>query len=302
MIIAISGKKQTGKNTVANLIAEQYKDKEEFVVVQNSFASKLKKIVQILLDCDLEDLEKEEFKESMVDERFWWKDDDGNIIKKMTVRNVMQHVGTKLFRHRYNPKIWINGVIDDYKKKEKQCNEEGKKLIYLVTDLRFVNELGEIKYEIEDYYTVRVSRDVEKDYGCQSETDLDSYEAWNFHINNDSGLEYLKEQVEWMLELIEDKRYLKNNRSLDCKKFHLPYENYDENKEFYIYRDGSIIEELYKLGYYYNQNPYKGFGKERPFIYIHRDGSITDGNNEEEFAKNDYEEIDIQSITRVSLK
>ena len=58
MLIAISGRKQSGKNTVAKIINQLTNNKYE----EKCFADKLKDIICILINCTREQLEDESFK------------------------------------------------------------------------------------------------------------------------------------------------------------------------------------------------------------------------------------------------
>lgn len=98
MIIALSGKKESGKDTVGNIIQyliwKDKLDREEFYISKNydykyftevassqdilsgwkikKFADKLKDIVCLLLGCTREQLEDREFKEKELGEEWWY--------------------------------------------------------------------------------------------------------------------------------------------------------------------------------------------------------------------------------------
>ena len=57
-IVSISGKKQSGKNTIAKIINQLTNNKYE----EKCFADKLKDIICILINCTREQLEDESFK------------------------------------------------------------------------------------------------------------------------------------------------------------------------------------------------------------------------------------------------
>jgi hypothetical protein len=110
MIIGISGKKQSGKNTVASIIQyltdkssmgyfhpDGFKDYVEYLKgghntrshwQQKSFAGKLKQCVALITGCTVEQLEDEEFKNKSLGEEWirygyadgFYKDQDGNTI------------------------------------------------------------------------------------------------------------------------------------------------------------------------------------------------------------------------------
>ena len=155
MVIAISGRINSGKDTVGKIIqyltSESYKkgrDYQTFIRKQTSnldfephyisewqikkFADKLKDMVCILLGCTREQLEDREFKEKELGEEWWyWKENiSGKIIKpyigyeindynliKLTPRLLLQLLGTECGRNIIHPDIWVNSLMAEYKSK-----------------------------------------------------------------------------------------------------------------------------------------------------------------------------------------
>jgi len=162
MIIGIIGKKQSGKNTVASMLQyllhcekrqltnsfEDYIFKCEKVEIvfeweQKAFASKVKQFLSILTGIPIEDMEKEEVKNTYLGEEWTvyslirsnsrrelffpsTKEEikihaanfkDSTIVeKRLTVREALQYIGTNLFRNRFNKNTWINALFTTYKK------------------------------------------------------------------------------------------------------------------------------------------------------------------------------------------
>ena len=152
-IIGVSGRMQSGKDTVAAII--QYliwKDKVEkgqstsihltfddfkrtSVGVNTTgweirkFADKLKDITCMLLGCTREQLEDKDFKEKELGEEWWYyKGRNGSLIPytyyskrsdedliKPTPRLLMQLVGTECGRQILHPNIWVNALMNEYK-------------------------------------------------------------------------------------------------------------------------------------------------------------------------------------------
>ena len=146
-LIAISGKKQSGKNTIAKIINQLTNNKYE----EKCFADKLKDIICILINCTREQLEDESIKSKELGEewysyivkntysnkilspcfltkeeaRLWeqtqdWYEDTGGYdtcveLIKPTPRFLMQYVGTNLFRNQLHPEIWVNSLMNEYK-------------------------------------------------------------------------------------------------------------------------------------------------------------------------------------------
>ena len=146
-LIAISGKKQSGKNAIAKIINQLTNNKYE----EKCFADKLKDIICILINCTREQLEDESIKSKELGEewysyivkntysnkilspcfltkeeaRLWeqtqdWYEDTGGYdtcveLIKPTPRFLMQYVGTNLFRNQLHPEIWVNSLMNEYK-------------------------------------------------------------------------------------------------------------------------------------------------------------------------------------------
>lgn len=236
MIISISGKIGSGKDTVGKII--QYltqkqhmnldtvdTEKEFNVFVFSSklsdnlwqikkFAGKLKQIVSILTGVSVEDLEKQEVKERELKEE--WKRyffiekfsdkripsnfygifsneseayktfgfTDG-IIKKpfhleldsemLTIRQLLQEVGTNAMRNIIHPNIWVNALFVDYEKPAVKAIRETRGYTnhpnpfdfpkWIITDLRFPNELEAIRER--NGFVLRVDRKIVDKHICK---------------------------------------------------------------------------------------------------------------------------------------
>jgi hypothetical protein len=183
------------------------------------FADKLKDIVCILLNCTREDLENREFKEKelgeewyqyyvytegvkqLVNQSYYLSTHKVKEIVKLTPRLILQLLGTECGRQIINPNIWINSLFNDYKghfigtvNNEKQY---GKKLPnWIITDLRFKNELESIKSR--KGITIRVNRENVESNNHESETDLDN-STFDYVIENNSDITNLIKQIKEIL-------------------------------------------------------------------------------------------------------
>ena len=216
MIIGISGKKQSGKNTVANIWQYLYdyhnndykhpvnsNDLNSYLKnshnlecewEQKSFAEKIKKIVCLLLNCTMTDLEDPVFKETELGEEWWViKLPNGEIIPylgdyspfykkydviKLTPRLLLQLLGTECGRKIIHPNIWVNSLMRDYNSSK-----------WLISDVRFPNELEAIKMHTNKL--IRVVRTFEHEDNHLSEVALDYYNDWDYVINNDGSIDNL---------------------------------------------------------------------------------------------------------------
>lgn len=169
MIIGISGKINSGKDTVAAII--QYliwKNKVEkgektnlhytFKDFTNSkfggntlsnweikkFADKLKDMISILLCCTREQLEDRVFKETELGEQWWYYKGEVGLypydtpyeankklpLVKLTPRLLLQLIGTQCGRQIIHPNIWVNATMADYKQTNSCSHWEGDAPIY----------------------------------------------------------------------------------------------------------------------------------------------------------------------------
>ena len=196
MIIGISGKIASGKNTIATIINKLTNNKFE----EKAFAYKLKQIVSIITGCSIEDLESQEFKNKELNEEWnWYKTPQTTSegiafirstpteeakkflafpqrIRPYTYREILQRVGTEAMRNNIHEDVWINALFSDYSNPYEREFTSGEKLAerynkgtitfktklefsypnWIITDLRFSNELKAIKDRRG--ITIRVNR------------------------------------------------------------------------------------------------------------------------------------------------
>lgn len=152
MIIGIAGKKNAGKDTVADYIIDEV-IKNDVFFKKVRFADKLKEMVCLLLGCTKEQLEDREFKEKELGKEWWywrlkvpnynldrnekitlkmmfnteteaWEYNDKilsynrevceTVLIKPTPRLLLQLLGTECGRNIIHPNIWVNATFADY--------------------------------------------------------------------------------------------------------------------------------------------------------------------------------------------
>lgn len=181
-IIGISGKIGSGKDTFAELLAEQLYGKVE----RHALADKLRLITEIISGTPMTTTH--EINKPFCNEiRNYTQDQKNIVIKKFnkTIGETLQLVGTDLFRDNYDTDIWVKSFFNE--ELEEKLNE-GK--IIIVPDVRFVNEAD---YLIkEGGYLIRLEGDPMgvrekslRDLNHVSETNLDNYIKFNKIIYND---------------------------------------------------------------------------------------------------------------------
>ena len=194
-LIAISGKKQSGKNAIAKIINQLKNNKYE----EKCFADKLKDIICLLIGCSRDQLENESFKSKELGEEWWYwymerdggyppiildyltttkkqlKNYEGLELIKPTPRFLLQFIGTNLFRNQLHPEIWVNSLMNEYKPLYGYQTTNSKITIgdisipipgldidkrvfpnFIITDMRFPNEMDAVKKR--GGITIRVNR------------------------------------------------------------------------------------------------------------------------------------------------
>lgn len=181
-IIALSGKKQSGKTTSCEYIASITKVSHKIY----SFADPLKqdiciKILGLSYDqCYGSDEEKNQ------PTHITWND------KNLSAREVMQVVGTEIFRSMY-PNVWVNALIT-------KIRDEGVD-VALISDCRFPNEVDIVQQS--GGMVVRLTRDpFSSDHPSERALDPDNYD-WSIFdyiiYNNDCNLEVKNQMLQQYL-------------------------------------------------------------------------------------------------------
>lgn len=185
-IFLISGKAESGKNTVANFISDYYvstKTRKNMYITDVAFADGVK----------------------------WFATKMGwNGIKDEKGRALLQQLGA--CGRSYDKDIWASNTCFQILKLIKFHEMHVKDMVFCVTDLRFLNEIT----VMEDYYKyeknvkiikTRVERNLENHLTEEqkndiSETSLDDYKDWDKVFINDKDLEHLNEEVvNWLKTL-----------------------------------------------------------------------------------------------------
>ena len=183
MIIGISGKAGSGKDTAAKMLEVLYANPnisyedfanrkyKNFADIQiMHFADILKETVQALFGIGEWETGTQEGKKVTIS----W-------IGK-TVRELLQEVGQGL-RDAIDPNLWIKALFANT---EDWSN-------YIIADVRYPNELEAIKER--DGVLIRIDRNGAGAGNHSSEIALDDYNDWDVHIENNDSLESLFENM-----------------------------------------------------------------------------------------------------------
>ena len=183
MIIGISGKAGSGKDTAAKMLEvlyanpdisyedfsnRKYKNFADIQIVH--FADILKETVQVLFGIGEWETNTQEGKKTTIE----W-------IGK-TVRELLQGVGQGL-RDAIDPNLWIKVLFANT---ENWSN-------YIIADVRYPNEVDAIKER--NGILLRIDRKNAGAGNHSSEIALDDYKEWDVHIENNGSLESLFEAM-----------------------------------------------------------------------------------------------------------
>ena len=209
MIIGISGKARSGKDTFATMLATELNKESRPSYIMMAFANELKLRCQAAFDLTFEQLwgnDKEKY-----DQRYpklrgplpycVGNRDDGKGLevleerKHWTAREIMQDYGA--FYRTIDNQFWIKNLFKVAKEKEYTS--------VIVTDVRYINEAD---YIIDNGgYVIRVERENKDSVHNQehpSEVELDGYNRFDFTIDNSGTLEQLKEAAARCTRFLKD--------------------------------------------------------------------------------------------------
>ena len=183
MIIGISGKAGSGKDTAAKMLEvlyanpdisyedfanKRYKNFADIQIVH--FADSLKETTQVLFRIGEWETNTQEGKKTTI-----------NWIGK-TVRELLQGIGQGL-RDAIDPNLWVKILF---------ANTEGWSN-YIIADVRYPNEVYAIKKR--NGVLIRIDRKGAGAGNHSSETALDNYKEWDVHIENNGSIEDLFETM-----------------------------------------------------------------------------------------------------------
>lgn len=193
-IIAFAGRKQSGKTTCSEMIIKYCNGAVEpfnGAKIYN-FADPLKKDICInILGMTYEQCYgSDEQKNELVD--CWWEN------KRLTAREVMQFVGTNIFRKMQN-NVWADATI------HKIHNE--KPPVAVVADCRFPNEVTAIKNA--GGVVIKLMRNpFNSDHESETALDGDNYDYSNFDLVVPNDTMSIPQQNRFIVEQLKNKGIL----------------------------------------------------------------------------------------------
>lgn len=166
MIVGFAGKAGSGKDTCAHLGVTL------FGGCIFSFAKPLKEICSIILNCSVSALDNREFKASEIPYQF------RDCFGVNTYREVLQYVGTELFRNSVCDDFWIKVNHDRF-----QTAAKYNKNVF-ISDVRFQNEVDYIKSNGGHVIVLDRFSDIGSTHASEQSADLQGV----IHIDNRDGI------------------------------------------------------------------------------------------------------------------
>ena len=218
MIIGISGKSRSGKDTTARYIDNILTYNYSFPVYIKAFADPLKEMVASIYEIDLDQLysQKGKAKEipgytKIINEKGVVQNISRNdriiyhdFLKKYvpaTYRDALQFYGQKLKEY-YGPNYWCNMWKNSIFNNFGNYGSFHSELEYIIIpDVRFPQEIEFLKNLSSSTIFIRINRNNIPLMSDISEWALDGYENWDYVIDNNGTLEELNNKV---LNIIND--------------------------------------------------------------------------------------------------
>jgi hypothetical protein len=184
-IIAISGKKQSGKDTAAKIMSRLLLQNTTYYPIHKKFSEGLKEAAAVILRCDVDDFEYEDTKNTPA--AVWLPAD-------LTKRKFLQLLGTNV-AHQIDPAIWVNRTLYNLESQAKKIQEAvNREPIYIFTDVRFPLEANRLLEMGADLLRIHCPL-LSTDDTAPSETALDNYSFPTILVNNKVSKEALKQQL-----------------------------------------------------------------------------------------------------------
>ena len=168
LIIILSGKAKSGKNVVADIINEYYKNS-----IQVAYAYYIKDYLKRM--------------------------NKYNEQEKAQYRSLLQEFGVEFLSKHINSKFLINRVMEDIEVFSYFYD------VIVITDARLVDEIEMPKQKFSNVITIRIENNnnnnlSESEKNHITETGLDNYLGFDYILKNNSTIEDLKNQITEILK------------------------------------------------------------------------------------------------------
>jgi len=236
VIIGISGKKQSGKSDLCNYLTQFAFSTYGLLDVNFfSFASSFKdKICIDILGLSYEQCYGTDEQKNELTKYKWENFPDfisfnyPNRKKYMTAREILQVLGTEIFRNFFDRNVWVDATFREIKKKSPK--------VAIIPDVRFPGEVERIIKE--NGYIIRLTRNILND-SHESETILDKYffsgeRCYIINNQNMTLFEQRKEAEEIFVGILKKNKlinkYPKSNSEIDKMLDNIKAEPFPQEK------------------------------------------------------------------------
>lgn len=171
MLIAVAGKAGSGKDTIADYFVSQYGFKKI------ALADPIKRLVKDVFVLDDHIVYDRIAREQPLPQWNNW-----------SVRKLLQFIGTELFREKIDDGIWVKSLY--YRVQSDPLSN------YIVSDVRFPNEMSFLSANCKDFFSIKVKRD-----GCDGVVGVKGHasEAYDlettYTLENNSSFEDLYHKI-----------------------------------------------------------------------------------------------------------
>ena len=189
MIIAFAGRKQSGKTTSAQFVANEFVGRVLGAAKIYNFADPLKTdICMNILGLTFEQCYGTDNQKNELVNCYWDN-------KQLTAREVMQLVGTDMFRKLQN-NVWADATIIKINKEQPD--------LALIADCRFPNEVDVVKKA--GGIVIKLNRNpFNSDHDSETALDYDRYDHNNFDLVLDNEHMSIKEQDHIIYQFLSKK-------------------------------------------------------------------------------------------------
>ena len=180
MLIGLTGKKRSGKDTVYQIINSISSNDPDMIVKRIAFADKVKEAASIILNISPAYLELHKDNSNLV-----IKLERGDLWLDLSLRNIIQRIGTEVGRDLFGENFWIDQVLP--------LDFDHSNQLVIVTDVRFENEaqrvidLGGVIWEVQ-----RPDNNYKDDHSSEAGI---SKEYINHIIVNRNSLQNLEREI-----------------------------------------------------------------------------------------------------------
>jgi hypothetical protein len=211
MIIGLVGFAGSGKNTVADIL------RQDFYYQPLAFADAVKDAVSVIFDWDRDLLEGDttESRTFRETEDQWWS---AKLGYKVTPRFMLQLMGTEAGRDVFGQNLWIASLEKSLKRYIDHYDEMGMESDFVITDVRFPNEIESIRNmggkivqvsrgENPSWYNLAEKANKENNFDLMLEHRSVHHSEWAWIgsevdavIHNNEGIDELRENVTKFLQ------------------------------------------------------------------------------------------------------